>query len=154
MKNTRQCALENCERKHKGHGLCEPHLLRWRKLGKPSVYSLDVNIRPVNLDITTVEFIQLFWSRIKITTDKNQCWDWQLGLNGGGYGILTAGGQFYLAHRLAWQLSHHREPELNILHTCDRPPCCNPNHLYEGTHKQNAKDRDESSNGHHHYLLR
>ncbi len=27
-------------------------------------------------------------------------------------------------------------------HTCDRPSCVNEDHLYEGTHKQNAHDRD------------
>jgi hypothetical protein len=30
--------------------------------------------------------------------------------------------------------------DVEVMHSCDNPPCCNPNHLSLGTRKQNAED--------------
>jgi hypothetical protein len=38
-------------------------------------------------------------------------------------------------------------PGMQALHTCDNPPCRNPEHLYEGTQKQNIAD--VLARGHH-----
>lgn len=35
-----------------------------------------------------------------------------------------------------------RSGGLDVLHTCDTPLCCELNHLYEGTAKHNAEDRE------------
>lgn len=43
---------------------------------------------------------------------------------------------------------------MDICHTCDNPPCCNPMHLFEGTrldnvHDMRAKGRHEHGERHH-----
>lgn len=52
------------------------------------------------------------------------------------------------AHRIAWALANGRWPGDNMVvrHTCDNSACCNPEHLIEGTQKQNVEDRSERSN--------
>lgn len=55
--------------------------------------------------------------------------------------------RYEYAHRIAWALHHGRWPEESMVvrHTCDNPACCNPEHLIEGTQKQNVGDRSERS---------
>lgn len=46
------------------------------------------------------------------------------------------------AHRLAWVLTWGEIPgKLHVLHTCDNPPCMNPDHLFVGTNADNVRDR-------------
>jgi hypothetical protein len=45
------------------------------------------------------------------------------------------------AHRYAWILKHGEPKDgLHILHKCDNPPCCNPDHLRLGTHDENMAE--------------
>lgn len=47
-----------------------------------------------------------------------------------------------LAHRYAWYLAHGPFGDgLVIRHTCDNPPCVNPDHLRDGTQADNIADR-------------
>jgi hypothetical protein len=66
-----------------------------------------------------------------------------------GYGRcnqIRFGKKIYLAHVLAW-VDHHGmlppESKPHILHTCDNPPCVNPEHLWAGTHAENMRDMSE-----------
>ena len=43
----------------------------------------------------------------------------------------------------AWGLRYGPISEgLCVLHRCDNPGCCNPNHLFVGTQRRNIEDRD------------
>lgn len=72
----------------------------------------------------------------------NECWEWQKGRHGDGYGQISINGVVLYAHRLSYKvfkgyLSKHDV----VMHTCDNPPCVNPNHLIKGTRKTNSDDK-------------
>jgi len=80
-----------------------------------------------------------FWANVIIPNDPELCWVW-LGY-GNRYGQLMVDGQMILAHRLSWEIHNGEIPDgMNVLHTCDNPPCTNPKHLFLGTHLDNMKD--------------
>lgn len=62
------------------------------------------------------------------------------------YGSLKEGGNTRTqigAHVAAYKLwVGEIPPGLQVCHHCDTPRCCNPSHLFLGTAKQNAEDRD------------
>src|SRR6516164_4404309 len=72
---------------------------------------------------------------------ENGCWEWTGYRQSAGYGQIEIDGKRWLTHRLSWALHHdNEEPGDLILHHCDNKPCCNPAHLYEGTHADNWAD--------------
>jgi hypothetical protein len=47
-----------------------------------------------------------------------------------------------LTHRMVYTYTIGEIPEaMYVLHSCDNPPCCNPEHLRVGTHDENMLDR-------------
>lgn len=91
--------------------------------------------------------IKRFWDKVKISDEKN-CWPWQASLDTNKYGNFRINRHIYKPHRLAWHLTNGSIPDkLYVLHHCDNPCCCNPSHLFLGTAKDNARDRDEKHRG-------
>jgi len=83
---------------------------------------------------------QDFWDRLE--RQPNGCWNYP-GANGSyGYFSNTFSDES-IAHRVAWELANGPIPEgLLVLHKneCHNRSCCNPDHLYLGTYKDNARD--------------
>jgi hypothetical protein len=77
-----------------------------------------------------------------IPEPNSGCWLWEAGLDDKGYGRITISRtrKMHYAHRVAYLL-YKGLPTKNVLHICDLPCCVNPEHLYDGTHKDNAEDR-------------
>lgn len=94
-----------------------------------------------------------FWSKVNVR-DEDECWPWIGGTGGSGpswkrgtpirYGRFGVGANRVLsAHRVACILTYGDMPDgLFGCHHCDFPLCCNPAHLFAGTARDNAEDRD------------
>ena len=81
-----------------------------------------------------------------VVAAKNNCIVWIRARNSDGYGLATSifSRKKELAHRISYQLFTGNQPgKLNVCHTCDNPPCINPNHLFLGTQKQNMQGASE-----------
>lgn len=89
----------------------------------------------------------------KIKVMETGCWEWQAGrFQGKQYGMfywgVVSGKEVMMqAHRAAWAIFRGDLPKARkldgcVLHKCNNPPCVNPDHLYIGTHQDNANDRD------------
>lgn len=92
---------------------------------------------------------QRFWSKVQITAD-NDCWLWKAGGRVGPYGGLMMPNKRPIgAHKMAWLLTHGPIPDgLSVRHTCDIPLCCNPKHLFLGTHTDNMRDMTAKGRNH------
>jgi hypothetical protein len=111
------------------------------------------------------EKVRLFWScgnpaccnpehmylgtlsaRLNQQLDKSGgCWVWMGGRQKlMGYGKISLNGKDFLTHRVAWELANGPIPaDMQVLHSCDNPPCCNPAHLHLGTHADNMREKTE-----------
>lgn len=91
-----------------------------------------------------------FWTYVNITTNPDECWNWlRPSTSIHPYPRYSSGFRKSQRtsdiHRLAYEYTYGK-PTKWVLHKCDNPRCANPNHLYEGTAKNNAQDRERNRN--------
>lgn len=70
---------------------------------------------------------------------KGSCWIWK------GIIVKSYGMMFYKkpikSHRFSYMLFNGQlDPNKFICHTCDNPLCVNPDHLFQGSSKENTQD--------------
>lgn len=86
-----------------------------------------------------------FWQRVDKSAGPDECWPYQGEFNNLGYGRFVIEWNprrvRVLAHRLSFELTYGIHPTV-VMHSCDNPPCCNPNHLTNGTQSDNLRDAE------------
>lgn len=95
--------------------------------------------RDANGRLLTVPVEDRLWNRIHKAADG--CWLWTGATNTMGYGQIYVDGKNRLVTRTIWALKFGSIPNgLLVLHRCDTPPCCNPDHLFIGNQSDNMRD--------------
>ena len=70
----------------------------------------------------------------------SDCIEWPRYRNPAGYGHIKRNGRNMYAHRVAAAMKYGDIRGAVIMHTCDNPPCVNPEHLRVGTYAENNED--------------
>jgi hypothetical protein len=89
------------------------------------------------------------WSKVDCSGGPDACWIWQGAIGSNGYGNIGTGRVMTEhVHRVVYRLRYGEVPPgLFVLHRCDNPRCCNPAHLFLGTHTDNMRDMWEKGRG-------
>jgi len=89
---------------------------------------------------------EYFWRYTPRDLSPDVCWNWTGALFTNDYGKKTYGQglfqyQHYRMHRVSYELFKGPIPDdLQVCHTCNNKPCCNPKHLYLTTFAGNSSD--------------
>jgi len=80
---------------------------------------------------------------INVCSETN-CWFWTGATYKNGYGWIKVFGKNVSAHRFSYELHNGKISDgMCILHSCDNKNCVNPDHLRQGTHKENMREAAE-----------
>ena len=79
---------------------------------------------------------------LSVAVTESGCWEWRRSSrhSSGGYGIVNLEGRMQRTHVIVYECVRGRVGTSLVCHTCDNPPCCNPDHLFLGDHEINAQD--------------
>lgn len=137
------CTYPGCKKRHQARGYCHLHYERFMRSGTPEQSLLS---RCVRADLDE-HFTMLFEvSRV----DRHGCRIWAGSKTIDGYGRLMKHRRAHKAYRLAYERFRGPIPYgMEVCHSCDNPSCVNPDHLFVGTTRDNALDRQAKGRGNH-----
>lgn len=75
---------------------------------------------------------------------ESGCLEWTGWRGATGYGFTSFRGRQRPTHRLMYRITKGPIPEgMQILHSCDNPPCMEPDHISQGTGQKNMQESVE-----------
>jgi hypothetical protein len=132
------------------HGKCsncgaevkKPYRLSSRRKSARRLYCSDECQSNGSAKIWTQKRAHNFWLKVDILSEQD-CWEWRGYKDPNGYGRYGR----IPAQRIAFELAKGAIGNLCVCHSCDNPPCCNPNHLWLGTQQENIIDMNKKGRG-------
>lgn len=103
----------------------------------------DTESRRLNQGYTYCRTVEDFKNKLKSYSIKDErgCMVWQKARDKDGYGITNFKNVWGKAHIKSYELFKGTIPKgLQVCHSCDNPPCINPDHLFLDTPKGNTED--------------
>jgi len=100
-------------------------------------------MNPRRRNMSESEFWEWFDAKYEqLPKTETGCIEWE-GAKSLGYGIVRRHGTNLRVHRLTLEraLGRPLKDGMHALHSCNNPPCCNPEHLREGTNQENVDDK-------------
>lgn len=84
------------------------------------------------------EVAQIIFDRLHVAASG--CWEWTGARHRQGYGTIRIN-EVKFVHIITYVMFNGIfATKLEVCHSCNNPPCANPEHLYLGTHLQNMRD--------------
>lgn len=132
------CSFQGCVKKAHSKGLCIAHYQQQRQ-GR--------ELRPLQQQFHGLSEQDRFFKWISKL--PNGCWRWMGSIKqrknrpqSEWHGQWrNEAGEIELCHRAAWRILVGVIPrDALVLHRCDNPRCCNPEHLFLGTQADNVSD--------------
>lgn len=102
--------------------------------------------KPCHYKFATMPLGSRLWAKVNKNgptkrPELGPCWLWEGGTAWGVYGVITIKKRPTMTHRVSWEIANGPIPEgLCVLHRCDIPLCCRPDHLFLGTKRDNMHD--------------
>ena len=129
---TTTCKIESCPLAVQGRGLCTKHYTRLLRHGDPmftSRFAPDAKL-PERIEATG-------WN-----LNDRGCWEWKGRRDQYGYPMIKYAAKQVRVHRAMWEIANGKKiPQGHYaLHSCDNPPCMNPDHISTGTQQENMDD--------------
>lgn len=122
------CRCEACVLLKKEADLRYMAKRRIARAGRPRKKRKDINTK------------DKFFAKLKLNS-LNGCLEYTGTLDRKGYGEFSYEGKIRFAHRLAYYFENGDfDQTMLVCHSCDNPKCCNPVHLFLGTHEDNMRD--------------
>ena len=128
------CSIPECAKPIYRRNTCRMHYARIQRHGSPYVRLKN------SVEKTVEQTLALHVPNRPISG----CWIWLGHRDKRGYGRMYLNRRQGFAHRYIYQhfKGGLRDDQL-LRHTCDNPPCVNPDHLIPGTDADNARDMVE-----------